>query len=118
MSVIPTEAVYMAMTYNVVSLDAIMVDAMLPIVLSGPCVFKMSVKIARAPPPEIERMKLNGTTSDGTFIAENKGESMDTNNSIAPDALNKLVATTTASIVGNIFKIAEKLSVTPLIKVS
>lgn len=66
----------------------------------------------------MERINPNGTTSAGILKTENIGSNKLTNKVMAPDVLNKLTAITTANIVGKIFKIVDKDSETPLVKVS
>lgn len=111
-------AVYIAMTYKVVSLDPIIVDAIFPTKLSGPCTFNVSLNNAKAPPPEIDLITPKGTTSAGILKTVKMGSNKFTKSVIAPEVLNKLTATTTASIVGNIFNIVDKDSETPPMKVS
>ena len=93
-------AKYTVSMQNVVSEDAIITDANLPINESGPKSLKIDDTNAKDPLPEIGFISINGTISFGIFKKlANEVKSL-TKTSIAPDSLNMLTETIKAKIAG------------------
>lgn len=90
------------MVYRVVSVDPMMVDAIVPIRLSTPKFFIISIATAVEALPEIGRISINGNTSEGILKIDRTGESIFSNNSSIPEVLRALIARNKPTSVGNI----------------
>lgn len=75
-----------------VSVDAIITDAALPMSESVPKALKISDAIAREPLPETGLKRAKGKSSDGKWIKSHKGDIRRDIKSTNPDALKTLIA--------------------------
>lgn len=85
-----------------VSEEPIITDAHLPIKLSAPYVFNMSLTVASAALPDIGRIIAIGTSWAGNPSFESSGDSASHTMSKKPDALNMETATISPTNDGNI----------------
>lgn len=100
---IPTELVYIAIVYSVVSVEPIITDAIKPILLSTPCCVIISVATAIDALPDIGLNNASGIICAGIFIVFNIGSIICTINSIIPELLNTPTAKNIPNNVGNKF---------------
>ena len=99
---IPTQLVYIAIVYKVVSVDPIIVDAIKPILLSTPYIVIISVATAIDALPDIGLINIKGNISLGHFIIFVIGEIKFAIKSIIPELLIAPTAKKTPINVGNI----------------
>lgn len=93
---------YIAIVYKVVSVEPIIVEAIIPIILSTPLFFIISNATAVEALPEIGRININGNTSDGIFSNFKNGERVFWSKSNIPEVLRALIAKKRAISVGKI----------------
>lgn len=101
-----------------VSVDAIITDAVFEILQSAPYTLKISVRIAIDPLPEIGLKNDNILSSDGMLNKSKTGFEKLVKISSPPDALSIAQAHITARMLGKIFIPVVSESLAPIVKVS
>ena len=91
----------MQITYITVSVDAIITEAQREAKESGPLLERISLYVASDALPEIGRVRIKGKSSFGTPIISKNGASRLVIYSQAPDFVNILTPTISATIVGS-----------------